>query len=73
MCFQTSCYLNKDGDGKPVEEIKYQGVISFLLYLSASCPEKTFVVCMCACFQASLKEAHLTILKRIKRYLSGTQ
>jgi len=32
-----------------------------------------FIVCLCARFQASPKESHLTCVKRIFRYLTGTK
>jgi len=47
-------------------------MIGFLLYLSASRPDRMFSICMCARFQANPKESHLSAVKRIKRYLLGT-
>ena len=44
-----------------------------LLYLTASRPDIMFCVCLCARFQACPKESHLIALKRIIRYLFGTQ
>jgi len=69
----TSCYLDKDEDGKSVEESKYRGMVGSLLYLTASRPDIMFSVCMCARFQANPKESHLSAVKRIMRYLIGTQ
>lgn len=69
----TSSYLEKNEDGKPVDERKYRGMINYLLYLITSCPDIMFNVCMCAWFQASWKESHLSTIKHIMRYLSATQ
>ena len=48
-------------------------MIGSLLYLTASRPDIMFYVCLCARFQACSKESHLIALKRIFRYLFGTQ
>ena len=48
-------------------------MIGSLLYLTASRPDIMFSVCLCARFQACLKESHLSTIKRIFRYLIGTQ
>lgn len=69
----TSCNLDKHGDGKPVDESKYQVMIRYLLYLTVSYPDIVFFVCMRTQFQASSKESHLSAVKRIMRYLSVTQ
>ena len=47
-------------------------MIGSLLYLCASRPDIMLSVCMCARFQADPKEAHLTAVKRILRYLAYT-
>lgn len=56
----TSCSLDKDEGGKPVEESKYRGMIKYLLYLTASCPNIMFVVSLCVYFQANSEESYLT-------------
>ena len=48
-------------------------MIGSFLYLTASRPDVMFCVCLCARFQACPKESHLIALKRIFRYLFGTQ
>ncbi|XP_070037043.1 uncharacterized mitochondrial protein AtMg00810-like [Nicotiana tomentosiformis] len=63
---------DKDEEGKPVDESKYRGIISSLLYLTASHPDIMFSVCRCARFHAAPKESHLTVVKQIIRYLIGT-
>jgi hypothetical protein len=68
----TSCYLDKDENGKPVDVSKYRGMIGSLLYLTASRPDIMLSVYMCARYQACPKESHLSAVKRIMRYLLGT-
>ena len=65
--------LDKDEKGKDVNQKLYRGMIGSLLYLTTSRPDIMFCVCLCARFQACLKESHLIALKRIFRYLFGTQ
>ena len=48
-------------------------MIGSLLYLTASRPDILFCVCLCASFQSNPKESHLTAVKRIFRYLIGTE
>ena len=48
-------------------------MIGSFLYLTASRPDIMFCVCLCARFQACSKESHLIAIKRIFRYLVGTQ
>ena len=47
-------------------------MIGSLLYLTASRPDITFSVCMCARYQANPKESHEKAVKRILRYLRYT-
>ena len=48
-------------------------MIGSLIYLTSSIPDIMFSVCLCARFQACLKESHLIAFKIIFRYLIGTQ
>ena len=48
-------------------------MIGSLLYLTSSRPDIQFSVCLCARFQASPRESHLTAVKFFFRYLAGTQ
>ena len=59
--------------GKSVDQKQYRGMIGSLLYLKASRPDILFCVCLCARFQSNPKESHLTAVKRIFRYLIGTE
>jgi len=50
----------------------FRGMAESLLYLTASKPNIMQFVCVCARFQASPKESHLIVVKRILKYLKGT-
>jgi len=69
----SSTNLDQDLDGKPVNEKTYHGMISSLLYLIASHPDIMFSVCLCARFQSSPKESHLSTVKQVFRYLEGAK
>ncbi|XP_075102910.1 secreted RxLR effector protein 161-like [Nicotiana tabacum] len=64
--------LDEDSNGIKVDETMYRGMIGSLLYLTASRPNIMFSVCKCARFRSAPKESHLTVVKRIIRYLIGT-
>ena len=48
-------------------------MIGSLMYLTASRPDIVFSVCLCARFQSDPRESHLALVKRIFRYLKGTE
>ncbi|GJX23206.1 retrovirus-related pol polyprotein from transposon TNT 1-94 [Tanacetum coccineum] len=64
--------LDEDTQGKAVDPTYYHGMIGTLMYLTASRPDLTFSVCMCARYQAKPTEKHLYAVKRIFKYLQGT-
>ncbi|XP_021759173.1 uncharacterized protein LOC110724084 [Chenopodium quinoa] len=64
--------LDEDPSGTCIDQSMYRGIIGSLLYLTASRPDISFSVGLCARFQANPKESHLTAVKRILRYLKGT-
>ncbi|KAL6313411.1 hypothetical protein AAG906_001125 [Vitis piasezkii] len=68
----SSIKLDKDEKGKSINSTMYRGMISSLLYLTASRPNIMYSVCLCARFQSCPKESHLSVIKRILRYLKGT-
>ena len=68
-----SCKLDKDEEGKSVDLKFYRGIIGSLLYLTASRPDIMFSICLYTRFQSNPKESHLNAVKRILRYLNGTQ
>ncbi|KAK6158638.1 hypothetical protein DH2020_005952 [Rehmannia glutinosa] len=70
----TSVKMDMDADdGNAVDQTRYRALIGSLLYLTASMPEITFAVGVCARFQSTPKESHKTTTKRILRYLKGCQ
>ncbi|GKA19763.1 hypothetical protein Tco_0699678 [Tanacetum coccineum] len=64
--------LDEDPQGKIVDPTHYRGMIGSLMYLTFSRPDRVFVVCMCARYQAKPTEKYLHAVKRIFRYLKGT-
>ncbi|KAD5960593.1 hypothetical protein E3N88_12065 [Mikania micrantha] len=69
----STTQLDADLKGKSVYETLYRCMIGSLMYLTASRPDIMFAACVCARFQAAPKESHLIVVKRIFRYLQGTQ
>nr|KAJ0192955.1 hypothetical protein LSAT_V11C800440770 [Lactuca sativa] len=65
--------IHADPTGTDVNDSLYRGMIGSLLYLTASRPDIMFGTILCARFQANPKESHLMAVKRIFRYLKGTQ
>jgi hypothetical protein len=66
----TNGSLDSDISGNMVDQKMYRSMIGSLLYVIASRPDVMFSVCMCARFQASLRESYLKATKRILRYLN---
>jgi len=67
------CTLSKEDTGSKVYQKLYRAVIGSLLYITASRPDISFSVCLCARFQSDPRESHLTVDKRIFKYLKGTK
>ncbi|GKD18613.1 hypothetical protein Tco_1207771, partial [Tanacetum coccineum] len=63
--------LVKDEEADSVDVHLYKSMIGSLMYLIASRPDITFVVCACARFQVTPKTSHLHAVNRIFRYLKG--
>ena len=70
---QTSCKLSKDDDSKSTDQRQYRSMIGSLLYVIASRPNVMQAVGQVARFQAAPKESHVLVVKRIFRYLKGTE
>jgi len=68
----TSVKISSDIVGKVVDPSLYRSMIGSLLYLTPSRPDIAFSVGVCARFQANPKESHLTVVKRIIRYVNDT-
>ncbi|GJS29525.1 hypothetical protein Tco_0490145 [Tanacetum coccineum] len=54
--------LDEDPQRKPVDPTHYYGMVGTLMYLTTSRPGLTFVVCMCARYQAKPTKKHLHAL-----------
>ncbi|GJY08914.1 retrovirus-related pol polyprotein from transposon TNT 1-94 [Tanacetum coccineum] len=63
--------LDEDTQEKVVDPTHYREMIGTLMYLTASRPDLTLDVCMCARYQAKPTEKHLHAIKRIFKYLQG--
>jgi hypothetical protein len=68
----TNGSLDSEASGNMVDQTMYRSMIGSLFYVTALRPDVMFSVCMCARFQASLRESHLKATKRILRYLKHT-
>ncbi|GJS81410.1 putative ribonuclease H-like domain-containing protein [Tanacetum coccineum] len=68
---ETQKPLVKDEEASDVEVHLYRSMISSLMYLTASRPDIMFAVCACSRFQVTLKTSHLSVVKRIFRFLKG--
>ncbi|GJY21296.1 hypothetical protein Tco_0393862 [Tanacetum coccineum] len=64
--------LMKDEECESVDSTKYRGMISSLIYLTASRPDIMFSVCLCAVFQEAPKTSHLEAVKQIFRFIKDT-
>ncbi|GKB91467.1 retrovirus-related pol polyprotein from transposon TNT 1-94 [Tanacetum coccineum] len=64
--------LGPDESGVSINETLFRDMIGSLMYLTASKPDIHFSICLCARYQANLKESHLIVVKRSFRYLKGT-
>ncbi|GJZ49590.1 putative ribonuclease H-like domain-containing protein [Tanacetum coccineum] len=68
---ETQKPLVKDEEDSDVDVHLYRSMIGSLMYLTASRPDIMFVVCACSRFQVTPKTSHLSVVKRIFRYLKG--
>ena len=51
----------------------YRGMIGSFLYLTASRLDIMLSGCLCARFQSCPKDSHLSVVKKIFRYLNGSK
>ena len=68
----TSCKLRKYDESKEVDQRLYISMIGILLYVIASRPDAMQVIGRVIRFQATQKETHVLVVKRIFIYLKGT-
>ena len=67
----TGCKLSKEDESEEVDQRLYRSMIGSLQYITASRPNVMQVVGQVARFQATPKETHIIVVKRIFRYLKG--
>jgi hypothetical protein len=72
MPMSTTTTLDANEEGEHVDQKEYRSMIESLLYLTTTRPDIQFSVCLCACFQVSLRTSHRQAVKRILRYLHHT-
>ena len=65
--------LSKNDDSKEVDQTIYRSMIGKLQYVVHTRPNIALVVGMVARFLANPKESHMMAIKRIMRYLKGTE
>nr|GEY41782.1 copia protein [Tanacetum cinerariifolium] len=70
--FVEKSNLDEGLQGKPVDATLYRDMIGSFMYLTSSRPDLTYVVCLCARYQAKPTKKHLNAVKRVLRYLKGT-
>ncbi|XP_073525740.1 uncharacterized protein [Phyllobates terribilis] len=68
----TTTKLDKDLMAEKVDQTMYRGMVGSLMYLTASRPDIVFSVSVCARSQSDPRASHLTHVKRILRYLKGS-
>lgn len=68
----TSCKLSKNDESLKDNKFLYRPMVNGLLYLTQTIPDIKHVVCTVARYQANPKESHVTVVKRIFKYLKGT-
>nr|GEY16533.1 hypothetical protein [Tanacetum cinerariifolium] len=54
--------LDEDPQGKAIDPTHYREMVGTLMYLTASRPNQTFDVCMCAWYQAKPTKKHLHVV-----------
>ena len=63
--------LTVDLLGKSIDSSLYKSMIGSLLYLTASRPDISYSVRVCARYQANPKESHMITLKRVIKYVKS--
>eukprot|EP00253_Pinus_taeda_P035988 PITA_35988 len=69
----TRCSLSANDESVAVHQPTYRSMIGSLLYLTSTRPDIMHAVGIVGRFQANPKETHLQAVKRIFKYLQGTQ
>lgn len=69
----TEHKLSKNDDSKEVDQTTYRSMIGKLQYVVHTRPDITLAIGMVVRFSANPKENHMMEIKRIMRYLKGTE
>jgi len=69
----TRCNLSSNNESAAVHQPPYRSMIGSLLYLTGTRPDIMHAVGIIGRFQENHKETHLQVVKRISKYLQGTQ
>eukprot|EP00253_Pinus_taeda_P004890 PITA_04890 len=69
----TGCSLSANDESAALHQPTYRSMIGSLLYLTGTLPDIMHAVGIVGRFQANPKETHLQAVKRIFKYLQGTQ
>lgn len=69
----SSKQIGKDDQRTYVDIVKYRDMIRSILYLTGSRLDIMFSVCLCTRFQSNPKNGHISVVKRLFRYLNGTR
>ena len=69
----TGCSLSANDESAAVHQPTYRSMIGSLLYLTGTRPDIMHAMGMVGRFQANPKETHLHAVKRIFKYLQGTE
>ena len=69
----TRCNLSTNDDSPTVNQPEYRSMIGSLLYLTGTRPDIMHAIGIVGRFQANPRESHLQDVKRIFKYLQGTQ
>eukprot|EP00253_Pinus_taeda_P022479 PITA_22479 len=69
----TGCNLSANDESEAVRQPTYRSMIGSLLYLTGTRPDIMHAVGIVGRFQENPKETHLQAVKRIFKYLQGTQ
>ncbi|KAJ9560092.1 hypothetical protein OSB04_005252 [Centaurea solstitialis] len=65
--------LNKDIEGRKVDDTLYKQIVGSLMYLTATRPDIMYSVSVISRYMECPTELHLSAAKRILRYLQGTK
>lgn len=68
----SSGKIDSDIMAKPTNITHYRGIIGSSLYLTASRPDITSAIGICARYQANSKGSHMESAKKILGYVKGT-